>query len=250
MGGSGWLFAGMLSLVVPRLVYADSILDVVAKSTVPWEKYKEKHGVAVERRAVKGSSFYEYRAVSTMPMAPAALIELMWSTVPTRTGPVVRKRQVLQKSKDSLLIYDQIKTPVVSDRDYTMRLRTQALGNERYEMTFQTANDEGPPLDPHYVRIPAISGRWLVEPEPGKDGFSHVTYQTYSEPGGSVPAFMISGPQFEQVIRSIENLAAHIKSEQATQAGSQGTSGQQAQPPHTEHGELPQPIRNPPPPPT
>ena len=246
MGRGGWCLLGLLSLASPQLGYAESILDVVAKSTVPWQKHKEKHGIVVERRAGAGSKFYEYRAVATMPMPPAQLSELMWSTVPTRTGPMLKKRQMLQQSKDTLLFYDQIKTPVVSDRDYTMRMHRRTLGSDRYEMTFITANEEGPPVDPHYVRIPAISGRWLIEPEPGKDGHSHVTYQTYSEPGGSVPAFVISGPQVDQVVISIENLAKHIHGEQT---GGTGTTAPSKVPPPVPAPD-PEPIRAPIPPPT
>ncbi len=232
MGKGVFGLAALLCFSVALPVHAETILDVVVNSTVPWTKHKEKHGVVVERRAVAGSSFYEYRAATTIPMAPAALIENMWSTVATRTGPIVKKRQVLQQGDHSLLIYDQINTPVVSDRDYTMRLRTRSLGNDRHEMTFETSNAEGPPPDPHFVRIPAIRGRWLVEPEPGQPGSSHVTYQTYSEPGGSVPAFVIHGAQVDQVVRSIEALGARIRSEQQAQTAPVAPS-QPVQPPVT-----------------
>ncbi len=213
--GKGVLgFVALLWCSAPLPLYAETILDVVANSTVPWTRHKEKHGVVIERRAVAGSSFYEYRAATTIPMPPAALIENMWNTVTTKAGPLVKKRQVLSQGPHTLLIYDQINTPVVSDRDYTMRLRAHSLGNDRHEMTFETANAEGPPPDPHFVRIPAIRGRWLVEAEPGQPGSSHVTYQTYSEPGGSVPAFVIHGAQVDQVVRAIEALGARIRSEQ------------------------------------
>ena len=60
------------------------------------------------------------------------------------------------------------------------------------------------PVDPKLVRIPAIRGRWAVEP--GDQGGSRLTYQSFSEPGGSIPAFMIHGAQLDQIVHDVETL--------------------------------------------
>ncbi len=206
-----WALCGALGLSALNLAWASSgsILDVVASSREPWQKHKVKHGVLVERRPVAGSSFYEYRAMVTIPLAPALLIEDMWKTV-EKPGPVVKKRQMLRKGETEIVFYDQIQTPVVSDRDYTMRLQKVALGGNRFQMIFQTANELGPGPDPKFVRIPAIRGMWIIQADPGAADRSQVTYQTYSDPGGSVPAFVIHGAHVDQVIKSLEILTARI----------------------------------------
>lgn len=196
----------VLGLGVAGAASGEDILKVVAASQLPWQPYKIKRGVAVERRAVAGSAFYEYRARAEVPKPPATLFESMWGKVAHSPGPMVKKRQMLSQEPNTLVFYDQVRTPVVSDRDYTMRMYRRPLGSERYEMVFETANQLGPPPQPNHVRIPAILGKWLLEPLADKPGWSRVTYQTYSEPGGSVPAFIIAGPQAEQVARSIEAL--------------------------------------------
>jgi hypothetical protein len=231
LGGSLALW-GVLAVCLPQPGRAESIVDVVASSQEPWQKYKVKHGVSVDRRPVAGSHFFEYRASTSIPMAPAVLIDNMWNTVITHAGPVVKKRQVLKRSESEILFYDQIAAPVVSDRDYTLRMRKIALGNNHFRMTFETANEQGPPPDPKYVRIPAIRGQWDLEPDPSVPGGTRATYQSYSEPGGSVPTFVIHGAQVDQMVRNIEALSTRIKTEQGSQAACPPSpSGTPAAPP-------------------
>lgn len=210
--GGTLALCGLLSVCLPKTARAESVIEIVASSTEPWQKHKTKRGYSVEKRPVRGSPFYEYRASTQIALPPAKLIEDMWQTVTTRTGSVVMKRQVLKRAETELLIYDQIKTPVVSDRDYTLRLRKVALGNDRFQMIFETANELGPGPDPHFVRIPAIRGCWLIEPSPSAKESSHVTYQSYSDPGGSVPSFVIHGAQVDQLIKNIETLVTRLES--------------------------------------
>ena len=192
--------------------YADS-LPVLAAADSPagWQPYKVKRGVAVERRPVQGSRFFEYRATVTAPVAPEAVISHMWRFVSEGRSPIIKKRQVLKQEPTEILMYDQVKTPVVSDRDYTLLVRKVGdASSHRYQMTFETANQLGPPVDPKHVRIPAIRGRWLIEPA-GTAG-SRLTYQSFSEPGGSIPAFMIHGAQLDQIVQDVEGLLKRLGS--------------------------------------
>ena len=192
--------------------HADS-LPVLAAADSPagWQPYKAKRGVSVERRPVQGSHFFEYRATVTAPVSPEAVINHMWHFVSESRSPIIKKRQVLKQEPTELVMYDQVKTPVVNDRDYTLLVRklSDASGH-RYQMTFETANQLGPPVDPKHVRIPAIRGRWLIEPDGA--GGSRLTYQSFSEPGGSIPAFMIHGAQTDQVIHDVEGLLKRLSS--------------------------------------
>jgi hypothetical protein len=192
--------------------YADS-LPVLAAADSPagWQPYKVKRGVAVERRPVQGSRFFEYRATVSAPVSPEAVISHMWRFVSEGRSPIIKRRQVLKQEPTELLMYDQVKTPVVSDRDYTLLVRKLGdASSHRYQMTFETANQLGPPVDPKHVRIPAIRGRWLIEPATA--GGSRLTYQSFSEPGGSIPAFMIHGAQFDQIVQDVEGLLKRLSS--------------------------------------
>jgi hypothetical protein len=202
------LIGGAPSLVSPAR--ADDVAERPKAPAQGWQAFKEKRGVSVERRPVTGSKFFEYRASFSSSVAPERIIAELWNRVMSANNPVLKKRQVLKQDPSEILLYDQIKTPVVSDRDYTLRVRKVAdPASHRYKMTFETANDLGPPVDPKYVRIPAIRGGWSVEPD--DKGGSRLTYQTFSEPGGSIPSFMIHGAQFDQCVNDVERVQEMLK---------------------------------------
>lgn len=217
-GGRALLLATSL-LCAPRPGWAaEENLPVLppAESPAGWQPFKVKHGIPVERRPVPGSRFFEYRATVAAAVAPETIIDHMWRHVQEGRAPLIKKRQVLKQEPTELVMYDQVKTPVVSDRDYTLRVRRiTGPGDHRYQMTYETANQLGPPVDPKHVRIPAIRGRWLIEPD--DKGGSRLTYQSFSEPGGTIPAFMIHGAQFDQIVHDVEGLLQRLSSLPKTQ---------------------------------
>lgn len=205
---------------VPAAVHAGDDLalkDLFAGGSDAWQAHKKKDGVLLEKRKVAGSSFVAYRAVANLPLQPAAAADLIWRGILESKNPLLKKRDVLRRSDNELLLYDQIHTPVVSDRDYTLLARRLSdAGAKRYQVIVQTKNDLGPPPDPGFVRIPRIEGGWLIEscdatsavsaptPEaPCQPGGSRLTYVSYSEPGGSVPAFVVRGAQADQTLNDV-----------------------------------------------
>jgi hypothetical protein len=117
----------------------------------------------------------------------------------------VKKREVLRKTDSEFLVYDRIKAPVVSDRDVTILIRKQAdPARGVFEVRFESTSTHGPPLDPKHVRIPVVRGAWTLEPAAG--GSTHLSYQCYSEPGGSIPAWIARGAQQDQVVLDFERI--------------------------------------------
>ena len=171
-------------------------------SAQPWQPYKAKRGISVNRRPVSGSKFFEYRAAFTTPLAAQLVADLIWRNT-TEVSGVVKKRDVLRSSATERVVYDQVRTPVVSDRDYTLIIRKLA-DSQRFQVIYQTANELGPPVPPKFVRIPAIRGSWTAESD-GQGG-TRLTYVSFSEPGGSIPAFLVHGAQFDSVVDSVLRL--------------------------------------------
>jgi hypothetical protein len=190
-------FVSLLGLVLAAgLAHADE----------EWAHVKEQNGVLYERRSVAGSKFYEYRATLTVSLPPARALDLIWSELSAPPPPHVTHREFLRKTDNDIVIHDDIKTPVVSDRELTLRL-------ERYSqptlgMRFETRNDLGPPPNPKRVQLPIVRGGWRIEPA---GAGSRLVYTCYSEPGGSVPAWMVRGAQQDQVVRDIERQLTRLR---------------------------------------
>lgn len=188
-------------------------------------------GITLERRAVSGSKFYEYRATAVANATSDVVLRSIWNGVTEQLPATVKQRTVLSTSTSTMLFYDQIKTKVVSDRDYTLRFTWQRNPQTGViEVPFATANELGPPPAPGHVRVPTIRGDWILTPLPAAAAeaarsaaaasgesaaatatATRITYLCYSEPGGSIPAFMARGAQQDQVLLDIRRIIARAQ---------------------------------------
>ena len=172
-----------------------------------WASLETRDGVTYERRAMPGSHFYAYRATLAVSARPSETARVVWTAITDSVPPTVKKRTVLQRSDDELVVYEQIHTPVVSDRDVTLRFR-RVVRPDAIEIEFQTANELGPPPASGLVRLPTVRGRWTLTPVANG---THVVYDCFSEPGGSVPAFLVRGAQQSQVAKDVERALSGLR---------------------------------------
>jgi len=139
---------------------------------------------------------------------PARAVEEIWAAVRGGDMESLKRRQLLREASDELIIYDQIRTPIVSDRDYTIRVRRITVG-ARTEFRCETANELGPAPARGYVRIWHIVAGWTVDPD-GKGGIV-LGHFAYSEPGGSVPAFLVRGAQADRSMADVVRMKGRLE---------------------------------------
>jgi len=153
--------------------------------------------------------FYEHRAVVDLAgVAPARAADQIWRALRGGDMDSLKHREILAERPDELVIYDQIRTPVVSDRDYTIVVKRRNVG-ARVWFQCETANDRGPPPAPGYVRIPVIAAGWYVEPD-GRGG-TRLGHFAYSEPGGAVPAFLVRGAQADRSLSDVVRMVNRLR---------------------------------------
>jgi ribosome-associated toxin RatA of RatAB toxin-antitoxin module len=197
-------------------------LFVASVSAAPeWEKVSDKGGVLVERRPVPGSSIYEVRATARSPLLPAAIFETLWKHREyPEFVPHLKRLDLLMEDDDEHVTYEQVTVPLVTDRDYVVRLRKHVdAGAQRYEIQFNSTNDAGPPPDRQHVRVQRIQGSWLVVPSLDGKG-SIIRYDVLTEPGGAIPAWITNRAQKEAVAalvhavlkRAQENVGPELRS--------------------------------------
>lgn len=173
-----------------------------------WTTQATRDGVTLERRAVPGSKYYEYRAFVRVAIDPARAADEIWAAMRGGDMESLKHRDLLHESADELVIYDQIHTPVVSDRDYTITVRRLTDG-ARTRFRCDTTNDKGPPPARGYVRIPIISAGWQVEPDGA--GGTRLGHFAFSEPGGSVPAFLVRGAQADRSLADVLRMKKRLE---------------------------------------
>jgi hypothetical protein len=173
-----------------------------------------KDGLTLQTRPVKGSKYSEYRVVTDTPYPVAALCDHIyeWATKGT-DHPSTKLHRVLKDTPDDRVVYHQIEQSVVSDRDYALRVVRRREPDGTCAIRFWTSNELAPPLPAGFVRMERLWGGWRFEPLPG--GKSRLTHTLFADPGGSIPAFLVHGPQKSaaktSVVTGLQKVKAALK---------------------------------------
>ncbi|MDB4965433.1 MAG: hypothetical protein JWN44_1122 [Myxococcales bacterium] len=202
-------FVGRSVVAAAALAALVSSAPAIAAADDGWQKVRDKDGITLEKRSVEGSRFLDYRARTHTTVSPDAAVKKIWGGIGDEKSPTIKRRAVVQRSVDEVVVYDQIRAPVVTDRDVIIRIRKITDAHTGgYEIQFQSTTELGPPPAEGYVRLPMVRGGWRIEPDGA--GGSNVAYTCYSEPGGAVPAFMVRGTQQDNVLEEFERVMTRV----------------------------------------
>lgn len=167
------------------------LLSAVLAAGSEYEKVGESDGVTIEQRAMPASKFVELRFTTLTDKTPRSLCDAAFGDGKfDPKEPDLQSRTIVQESADERVTYEQITPPIVSNRDYVVRARRLVEGAS-CRMTFEAANELGPRSPDGWVRVSKLRGYWLFEPVEG--GKTKLTYVVFTDPGGSIPAFLVEG---------------------------------------------------------
>lgn len=160
---------------------------IVLTQAPQWREDRTVDGMKIELRQVAGSRFEEVRVSATSASSLASLCDAVWAKGLSGKKPEgqFKKRVVIRETADERWTYEQVRVPVVADRDYVIYVkRVSDAPSGRCEVSFETQSDSRYPPVADHVRIPAIRGRWMLTPNAA--GKVDISYVVYSDPGGSV----------------------------------------------------------------
>lgn len=179
-----------------------------------WKFISNKDGVALYRREREVTN--ESKATGEIA-APAAVVHAVINDVESYASfmPYTVECRVLKRDGNSVVAYQRISTPMTSDRDYTVRMRSssrQAEGGTIYTSRWEAENALGPPEKTGVVRVNLCDGSWLLEPT--GPNTTRATYTIYTDSGGAIPAFIKNtGSQIgiRKLFAAIRKQARHPK---------------------------------------
>ena len=104
--------------------------------------------------------------------------------------PYMRQSRVVKRSAQHSWQYCRTDTPVVSDRDYTLRF-TFKRGDQStpWVIHFTQDNAAGPAPIAGVVRLSVVTGSWELKSVQGGRA-TQATYRLKTNPGGSVPLWL------------------------------------------------------------
>lgn len=187
-------------------------LALVVMAQAPlWRLDGVVDGVKVELRDVPKSAFREIRVSTTAPGELQRICDAIFAKgVGEKREGNFKKRQILKETETERWTYEQISLPVVSDRDYVIHVKLEKPASSgRCEVSFQTDDGEAHPIAPGHVRLASVRGAWVVFPV--EDGKLSITYVIHSDPGGSVPAFLVHGGQRTAAIDFFRTILARAR---------------------------------------
>jgi hypothetical protein len=155
-----------------------------------WKFVSNKDGVALYRRERTRS--YESKAVGEIA-ASTDLAHAVLDDVESYASfmPYTAECRVLKRENDSVITYQRISAPMVSDRDYTLRVRNSSKKVEdgtSYLSQWNADNALGPPEKRGVIRVVLCDGSWLLEPL--GPNTTRATYMIYTDSGGWIPKFI------------------------------------------------------------
>lgn len=157
-----------------------------------WKSISTSDNIAISRRSYPGPANYESRAIGDIA-APTEVVHAVIDDLESHTKfmPYLSECRVLTREGDSVLSYQRISAPLVSDRDYTVRIRTTSKKSEAgttYLTKWDAENSLGPPETRGVLRVQICTGSWLLEPA-GPE-VTRATYTILTDSGGVLPTFI------------------------------------------------------------
>lgn len=187
-----------------------------AQSTAPedgWKQESADKDVAIHSRARAGSSLREFRAVGLIDASPGAVFAVIDdSEAYPKFMPYTSETRVLKRDKDTVLAYQRLALPVVSDRDYTLRSKHQRwMGPDGpiYWIRWEPANDQGPAEKPGVLRVNVCEGGWLLEPH--DSGATRAVYTIYTDSGGAIPPMLANNGSRVAIRKVFEAIRKQVK---------------------------------------
>jgi hypothetical protein len=169
-----------------------------------------ERGYALYRRQAPGDAFATWRLETELEASPALVERVtLRNLVDARDHAPGRSQRVLRREGNAYWVHAEISVALAADRDAVLRIerrRDPATGGLRIE--WRADPDAGPPPKPGVVRLRVSRGYWLFTPADG--GRTHAVYESYAEPGGPFPSWLVDTISSGEVMDALARLRSTL----------------------------------------
>ena len=187
-----------------------------------WVQDSVSNGITIYSRARDGSALKEFKGVGVIE-APAASVFAVLDDSEAYPSfmPYTSECRVLKRDKDTVLAYQRLELPLVSDRDYTLRSKNQTWQGPDgtiYRIRWEPANDQGPAEKAGVLRVNVCEGGWLLEPNGA--GGTKATYSIFTDSGGALPPFVANNGSRIAIRKVFDAIRKQVKEPKYSTAAS------------------------------
>lgn len=147
----------------------------------------QRSPIAVYRR--RGARLIELAAEGHLaaPVARVRAVLLDYGSHASYVKGVAESRILARGPGSTLVVYQRLRVPLLSDRDYTLVVDWGQSGRTLWTR-FGVDNRRGPPARSGLVRLYIHEGGWLLGPS--RSGGTDARYLLRLDLGGSIPAWL------------------------------------------------------------
>lgn len=170
-------------------------------SAAPWTAVDTRGAFTLFTRSAGEHGFSEYKVEVETDLPVALLCEVVFEWGSKATDyPGVTSRRLLKDEPDERITHDTLKMPVISDREYVMKIVRSRGADGSCHLHYFATDELAPKKSDAVVRIEALRGEWSFEPKGEK---TRLTYTLFAEPGGAIPAFLVGATQRQNAYQSV-----------------------------------------------
>jgi Polyketide cyclase / dehydrase and lipid transport len=181
---------------------------LVATGTPGYKHVGGKHGVEVFRQEKSPTIDLLAEGDIEAPPARVRAVLLDYGNARVLTDHLAESR-VLATKPHEFTVYQRLKLPIVSDRDYTMRAQWGERGNTLWTR-FAVDNSRGPAPRKGAVRVSTLTGGWDLMPTRGGTA-THAVYRVRIDMAGSIPQWMVSGGAAKDLPKLFEGIRKQVR---------------------------------------
>ena len=166
------------------------VVTLITPASAERRVVRVEDGITVEEEVEPGRALPILTGTTTMS-ASVERIAAWIGAVHTYTDwqHNCEEARVLPQPDGSRLTYNRIASPwPVSDRDVVLRSTRTNLADGSIHIEFQSTEDADHAVPRGVIRMPRLFGSYELTPV---EGGAHVVYTVDSDPGGSLPAWLV-----------------------------------------------------------
>jgi hypothetical protein len=213
--------AAGLTLILSLCMVMTAVMSWAGPTEEGWKKVRDRDGIQVYTRPVKGSLLDEFLGVADIP-APLEVVQEVWLDFPSYpqwfgSCREYRLIKTVSAAPPHYLVYYVAASPSwaagVSDRDAVLEITAEDLRTKERKVVIHLKAVKEPiiPLNPNYVRITQLSGRIILTGINEKA--TRVAYQMHYDPGGKLPYRVVQSTIVNRPVETITGLRRMVKKE-------------------------------------
>src|SRR6202048_3235023 len=160
-----------------------SLFAAEPEQSEDWKIIKQSNGVAIYSRPHPGSNLKEFKAVGEIDAATETVHKVIDDVEAYSSFmPYTAECRVIERDRDSILTYQRVSPKIVSDRDYTLRIRQESWPVENglaYLNRWEPANEHGPAANTGVYMVTLGEGVWVLAPT--GEGKTRATYSVFTD---------------------------------------------------------------------